>query len=364
MRILVTVTLNPNQFRAHLEPITDLPEVAGLTLVADEPQAAMPKLRSAVPPRWLTRLAGRALAKLLIGIVVSLRERPRWVLAYNVVPHGINALLIGRLTRRRVYIHAIGGPVEWEGGGINSDNKVLSRLKRPSRLIETFLVAVLRGADVVAVMGSRAREDLIRRGLDPERVVALPASVDESRFVGGEHRRWDVVTAVQLISRKRVHEFLQAIALVREEIPEVRAAVAGGGPLADDLREEARRLGLEGSVDFLGFVTDVEQVYANARAFVLTSQREGLSIAMTEAMAAGVPVVVTDIGEARDVVEPGVNGYLFEVGDVRALAEHLKQLLTDEERWNSMSAAAVQAVRVSSDRATISGINRRLLLSA
>ncbi len=361
MRLLVTVTLNPNQLRAHLEPITDLPEVSGVTLVADEPQVPMPKLRTVVPPAWLTRVAGRALAKLLTGIVVSLRERPRWVLAYNVVPHGINALLIGRLTRRRVYIHAIGGPVEWEGGGIGSDNKVLSRLRRPSRVIESFLVAVLRAADVVAVMGSRAREDLIRRGLEPERVVALPASVDESRFVGGEHRRWDVVTAVQLISRKRVHEFLQAIALVREEIPGVRAAVAGRGPLADELKEEARRLGLESAVDFLGFVSDVEQVYANARAFVLTSQREGLSIAMTEAMAAGVPVVVTDIGEARDVVVPGVNGYLFEVGDVQALAEHLKQLLTDDARWQSMSEAAVAAVRASSDRSAISAVNRRLL---
>src|SRR3712207_5890690 len=198
MRLLVTVTLNPNQLRAHLEPITDLPEVEGVTLVADEGQPPMPKLRVVVPPAWLVRLAGRAAAKLLTGIVVSLRERPRWVNAYNVVPHAINALVIGRLTRRRVYVHAIGGPVEWEGGGYASDNKVLSRLPGPVAPIERFLLAVLRSCDVVAVMGSRARAALVAEGLDPAHVVVLPASVDETRFMsGGEHRRWDLVTAVQ-----------------------------------------------------------------------------------------------------------------------------------------------------------------------
>lgn len=362
MRLLVTVTLNPNQLRAHLEPITDLPEVESVTLVADEPQSPMPKLRTVVPPAWLTRVFGRAAAKLLTCIAVSLRERPRWVIAYNVVPHAINALVVGRLTRRRVYVHAIGGPVEWEGGGYASDNKVLSRLGRPVPLLERLLLAVLGACDVVAVMGSRARAALIAEGLDPERVVALPASVDETRFSsGGEHRRWDVVTAVQLISRKRVSEFLEMVARVRAERPGVRAAVAGRGPLLEDLKAEARRLGLEDAVDFLGFVSDIESVYANARVFVLASQREGLSIAMTEAMAGGVPVVVSDIGEARDVVIHGENGFVYPLGDVDAMTEHVKVLLGDDDQWERMSAAAVAAVRRSSDRATISAVNREIL---
>jgi glycosyltransferase involved in cell wall biosynthesis len=364
MRLLVTVTLNPNQLRAHLEPITDLPEVEGVTLVADEGQPPMAKLRVVVPPAWLVRIAGRAAAKLLTGIVVSLRERPRWVIAYNVVPHAINALVIGRLTRRRVYVHAIGGPVEWEGGGYASDNKVLSRLPGPVPVLERFLLAVLRSCDVVAVMGSRARAALVAEGLDPERVVVLPASVDETRFMsGGEHRRWDLVTAVQLIKRKRVDEFLQVVANLRRERPDVRAAVAGRGPLLEELKAEARRLGIEDAVDFLGFVSDIESVYADARVFVLASQREGLSIAMTEAMAGGVPVVVSDIGEARDVVVDGENGFVYPLGDVDAMTAHVKTLLEDEERWQRMSAAAVEAVRRSSDRATIRSINRDILLT-
>src|SRR5919112_1036656 len=96
LRLLLTVTLNPNQLRAHLEPITDLDEVESVTLVADVAAPPLAKLTTVVPPAWLVRLSGRAVAKLLTGVAVAVRRRPHWVLGYNLVPHGINALLIGR----------------------------------------------------------------------------------------------------------------------------------------------------------------------------------------------------------------------------------------------------------------------------
>jgi glycosyltransferase involved in cell wall biosynthesis len=365
MHLLVTVTLNPNQFRSHVEPIAALPEVEELTLVADAPGPDMDKLRTVVPPVWLTRVAGRAVAKLLTGLVIAWRERPSWILGYNLVPHALNAVILAKLTGARSYVHVIGGPAEWRGGGYESDNKLLSRLTRPVPIIERILVRFLRAADVVAVMGRRAREDLIELGVRPERIIVLPAAVDPERVRphNGE-RRYDVVTASQLISRKRLHELLQAVAMIRDRHPDIRVAIAGRGPLEDALAAEARRLGIADAVDFLGFVADVESVYADGRIFVLPSQREGLSIAMTEAMASGVPVVVTDIGEARDVVVHGDNGFLFEVGDVPAMAEHISALLSDPQLWGRMSAAAVEAVRQTSSPERITAVNRSVLIDA
>src|SRR3712207_1425670 len=183
----------------------------------------MPKLRTVVPRGWLVRILGRAAAKLVTASVVALRERPSWVLGYNLVPHGVNAVLIAKLAHARAYVHVIGGPVEWEGGGYRSDNKVLGRLPRPVPILERMLVRVLKSADVVAVMGSRARADLLARGLAPQQVVVLPASVDMNR-VGAAvaERTYDVVTAAQLIPRKRLHELLQALAIVRKQRPDLR----------------------------------------------------------------------------------------------------------------------------------------------
>jgi glycosyltransferase involved in cell wall biosynthesis len=363
MRLLLTVTLNPNQLRAHVEPIADLEAVESIILVADVAAPPMPKLVSVVPPAWLTRFCGRALAKLLTGLVVALRERPSWILGYNLVPHGINALLIGRLTRRPVLIHLIGGPVEWVGGGFRSDNAVLGRLPRSVPLLERLLVRLIRAADMVAVMGSSARDDLVDRGVPAERVVALPASVDVDRFaLCRGPARYDLVTASQLIPRKRLGEFLRAVALLRLQRPGIRAAVAGTGPLLGDLAAEARRLGVEDAVDFLGFVADIERVYAGTRVFVLTSRAEGLSIAITEAMAAGVPVVATDVGEVRDVVTPGRTGFLYEVGDVDALVQRVGRLLDDERLRLDMGGAAAEVAAAVSSRQRVTELNRTILL--
>jgi len=361
--LLVTVTLNPNQLRAHLEPITDLPEVGRVTLVADVAAPPMAKLRTVVPPPRLVRLFGRAGAKLLVALGIALRERPDWILAYNLVPHSLTALATGGVARARVYIHLIGGPREWEGGGFTSDNKVLGRLRRPVPTLERLLVWAIRRADIVAVMGSGARRDLIARGVRAERVAVVPASVDEARF--GVQRpttpRYDLVTASQLIPRKRLEDLLEATALLRKDRPGLRVAIAGRGALEAELRARARALGVEANVEFLGFVADVERLYADARVFVLPSRSEGLSIAMCEAMAVGIPVVSTDVGEARDVVVPGETGELVEVGDVAALARHASELLDHDARRAEMGRAASAAVRAHCSRARVREINRGLL---
>jgi glycosyltransferase involved in cell wall biosynthesis len=362
--VLVTVTFNPNQLRAHLEPILDLEEVGHATLIADVPGPELPKLRSVVPPRWLVRVVGRAAGKLLTGIVVALRERPEWILGYKLVPHGLNTVAIARLTGRRSLVHLIGGPAEWEGGGYRSDNAILDRLPRPVPLLERLLVALIGRADVVAVMGSEAQRDLVSHGVPARRVVVVPASVDQRRFRPAEAspRTYDIVTASQLIERKRIDDLLVATALLRARRPGLRVAIAGRGPLEDELRERAERLHVADAVDFLGFVPDLPSLYAASRVFVLTSRREGLSIALTEAMASGLPAVVTDVGEARDVLRPGVNGHLFDVGDVKALAGHVDGLLEDGDLWRRMSSAAARDARAVASRERIADLNRQILL--
>jgi glycosyltransferase involved in cell wall biosynthesis len=362
--VLVTVTLNANQLRSHVQPIADLPEIERITLVSDVASPPLDKLRSVVPPARLVGVFGRAGAKFVVALAVAVRERPDWILAYNLVPHSLTALLIGGLTRRRVLIHLIGGPREWEGGGWTSDNKVLGRLPRPAPVLERLLVWAIRRADVIAVMGSGARDDLVRRGVRPERVVAVPASIDDARLAAlppADAPRYDVVTASQLIPRKRLEDLLAAAAILKPNHPGLRIAIAGHGELLDELEQEARRLGIDDVVEFLGFVGDVATLYAQSRIFALPSRSEGLSIALCEAMAAGRPVVASDVGEVRDVVVPGANGELHEVGDVAALAEHLGHLLGDPERQAAMGAAARTAAVSHCSRERVTAINRKLL---
>lgn len=345
LELLVTVTLNDNQLRAHLRPILELREVASVTLVADAPGPHLPKLRTVVPPQPIVRLLGRAGAKFATCLALAVRHRPDWIIGYNLVPHGITANVAGAAAGSRVMYVMIGGPVEWLGGGWSSDNRVVGRLPRPIRLLEQLLFAFVRRSTAIVTMGTGARQEVVRRGIAPERVRVIPASIDE-RFRPSPNgdRLYGIVTTGSLILTKRVADIVEAVAELRRTRPALRAAVLGDGPLRPELQAHAERLGVADAIDFLGFRLDVEAVYARSSVFVLASRYEGLSNALADAMASGLPAVVSDVGEQSDLVVPERNGFLFPCGDIAALVRSVGALLDDPELRRTMGkAAAVDA---------------------
>jgi glycosyltransferase involved in cell wall biosynthesis len=328
-------------------PLIELPEVKGITLVADRVPPPLPKVTAAVPPDRLVRIAGRAGAKLLLCLWIALRERPDWVLGFNFVPHGFNAMLVARMTGSRSLYHMIGGEREWLEGGWRSDNNVLGRLRGPAPLLERFLLASIRRCTVVATMGERGRRLLVERGLSPRRVVVIPPAVDLARFASStrEEPSYDIVNVAALIPRKRTSDLLEAVARMRSSGRFLRVAIAGEGPLEDQLRRRATALGLDGSIDFLRFQEAVETLYRRSRIFVLPSADEGLPIAMLEAMASGLPPVVSGVGEVSGFISDGNTGLVFPSGDIAALVERLELLLGDDARRAAIGAAAAADAR-------------------
>jgi glycosyltransferase involved in cell wall biosynthesis len=127
---------------------------------------------------------------------------------------------------------------------------------------------------------------------------------------------------------------------VREEIPTVRFVVVGQGPLEAEIRAQARTLGLSRTVLFTGFREDAPRVASCFDVFVLTSEYEGLSIAVIEALALGKPVVVSRVGGLPEVVEDGRQGFLVAPIDTEAFAERIVKILRDPELCARMSEAA------------------------
>lgn len=338
-----------------MEPLLALEEVESAVLVADLPGPPLPKLRTVVPPRLLTLTCGRALAKLIVCLRIARAQRADVVLAYNLVPHALSAAYVARRLGIPSAFHLIGGPEEWLGGGWRSDNNVLGRLRRPSRLLEHLLLRVIRSFDAVATMGPSGRASLIERGVDPRRLIELPAAVDLERFARTDASgppAYDLVAVTSLIPRKRPWDLVAIAARLRPERPRLRMAIVGRGALLAQLREQARELELEDTVDFVGFHDHPEEIVKRSRVFVLASRHEGLSIALTEAMAAEVPPVVTDVGEASSLVVDGESGYLWPVGDIETATARIMALLEDDEQRRRMGEAAARAVadRVRFDR--------------
>ena len=149
---------------------------------------------------------------------------------------------------------------------------------------------------------------------------------------------------------KRVRDIVRIYARVQEAVPSVLVMV-GDGPDRVEAEAEAQMLGVERTVHFLGKIDVVAPLLAGADLFLLPSQSESFGLSALEALASGTPVVGSKAGGLVEVVKEGVTGALREVGDVDAMASASVEILSDRDRWQTMSrdAAADARVRFSRD---------------
>jgi glycosyltransferase involved in cell wall biosynthesis len=177
-------------------------------------------------------------------------------------------------------------------------------------------------------------------GLDPEAVTGWQTS-DGVRAELGIPEDAPVFGAVANFREKKGHKYLiEATALVLREIPEARLVLVGQGPLEGELRRQVREMNLDGAVIFTGQRGDAPRVAASFDVFALGSVHEGLAIALIEAMAMGVPAVVTSAGGLPEVVQHGKQGFIVEPREPRQLADSIVSLLTNPALRREMGEQA------------------------
>lgn len=204
------------------------------------------------------------------------------------------------------------------------------------------LLGALTGID-------RASVELIPNGIDTTRF-APPNSPEEKREIReakGLPVDSVVFGCVAALRPVKNHEgLLEAFAQAAQASSTPAAlALVGDGPLALTLKRLAEELGVSEKVIFLGLCSDVPELLRSFDAFVLNSDTEGLSYALLEAMASGLPVIATAVGAGRRLVTQGSEGYLVPPGDVPALTSALKRVLDDAGCMKAMGARARATVK-------------------
>ena len=193
------------------------------------------------------------------------------------------------------------------------------------------------------------RAEAIGNGVDVERFAPeqfAPELLDRKRRELGLTGHGPVIVMIgRLVREKGYLELLEAFARVRPAFPDATLLAIGEAlpsdhdDSADQIRARVRALGLEENVIFAGRRADVPALLAIGDLFVLPSWREGMPRSVIEAMAAGLPVVATDIRGCREEVIVGKTGLLVPPRDAEALARALATLLEDEELRRRMGAA-------------------------
>ena len=158
-----------------------------------------------------------------------------------------------------------------------------------------------------------------------------------------------LVTVGRLAQIKNYALLLEALAISAAKAPKLKLVMVGDGPERAKLEADVARLDLAGRVHFLGERKDVRDWLAIGHAFVLPSFYEGISIALLESMAAGLPVVVTRVGGNPEVVVDGETGFIVESGDAQGLAHALVELAEGETRRERMGRSARARVEAEFD---------------
>ena len=183
-------------------------------------------------------------------------------------------------------------------------------------------------------------------GLRPDRIEVIPNGIDLSRFAHSVHERIQqnegvvIGTVARLTEAKDHGNLLRAFATVHNEMPDVRLRLVGDGELRQEVESLVSTLRLEDAVEMTGKRSDIPQLLAGMDIFVLPSRREGYPVSVIEAMACGRPVVATDVGGVREIIDDGVDGIVVPPEDSAALAAAMLALVRDPEGRSRLGKCA------------------------
>jgi PEP-CTERM/exosortase A-associated glycosyltransferase len=280
--------------------------------------------------------------------------RPDILHAHSPALNGLAAVRAGRRFKIPVLyeIRAF-----WEDAAVDHGTAKEWGLRyRLTRALETHVV---ERADAVTTICEGLRGDLIARGVPQAKITVIPNAVDIAKFRFGGQR--DAALAQRLgLADKQVLGFIgsfyayEGLSLLLDVLPQlsriapdIRLLLVGGGPQEDRLKQQARQLGIEDNVLFIGRVPhDQVQAYYNlVDIFVYPRLSMRLTDLVTplkplEAMAQGSLVVASDVGGHRELIRDGETGCLFRAGDGSHLADTVLRLLAARQLWPAMRAAA------------------------
>jgi glycosyltransferase involved in cell wall biosynthesis len=204
-----------------------------------------------------------------------------------------------------------------------------------------------RLCDRVVCNSGAAAERLRQAGIREQKLTVIPNGLPWEAFaaVPPAFPHDSRMIRIGMISRmndavKRHDLFLRVAAKLVPRFPELRFVLVGDGPLRPGLEELARQLELGERLIFLGDRHDIPAVLAALDISVLPSSSESLSNAILESMAAGVPVVASDVGGNPELVQNGKTGFLFSAGDQTQFGAALETLVTQPELRKRLGSAA------------------------
>ena len=260
-------------------------------------------------------------------LMTVLHYNIRVIHAYWVVPGGFISTICGHLTKRPVVVTAAGSDLD---------------LAARSKLIGILAAFTLKNLDRLIPVSTHLKRVALKLGVSKHKVSVIhgPVGIDlaklsQSSNVSDLKRKFKqcLLYIAALAPPRRVDTVIMAMQHIREIYPDCHLLIVGEGILRVSAAALVDKLGMQEYVHFLGAVShdQVLKLMPTADVFVHCTNREGLGIAIMEAMAAALPVVASGVGGVADLVHEGKTGFMLSPDDVEGYADRVILLLQDDQ---------------------------------
>ena len=343
MNIAITCGLSDKKLLSKIKPIANIDFVENIFLFRRRP-FAHPKVTCYSPPRMLAKnILTAELYRILTLVYVCSFKRVDAIMGIYMLLHGVIAGLVGKVFAKPAIQNLIGKDLHL-------------CLQHP------MLMRFVKAADLVVTRGPCTKRALTERGVEPNKISHPPNLFRFDQAPKAAHPSppdYDLLYVGYLEPYKRIDLLLLSVKKVADELgTDLRVALLGDGSSAGNLRRMTKELGIERSIDFLGEHEDVYPFFPQAKVFIMTSEAEGLPMAMIEAMSCGLPCIVPDDGDIKTVAKHEHNALLVPVGDIDGFARSIKRLLTDPELSRRLSLNALQIRRERSYEYSLENVTR------
>ncbi|OGZ34770.1 MAG: hypothetical protein A2174_02410 [Candidatus Portnoybacteria bacterium RBG_13_41_18] len=230
----------------------------------------------------------------------------------------------------------------------------------------------MKKADGIRVVSQRVKKSLGQMGVAEEKISEVPIYTDNTVLLPERSPQGEVegledpsmrpvkigaysgnkkidkfifLTVGRLVKVKNIKMQIEAMTETIKQRPDAELWIVGDGPERQKLKVKSYELKVESNIKFLGWQVDLENFYRQADVFLLTSNYEGWGLAAVEAASYGLPIIMTNVGCAGELIKDGINGLVVPVGDQKKLTEAMGQLIVDKELREALGQNAAKSVR-------------------
>ncbi|MEX0765020.1 MAG: glycosyltransferase family 4 protein [Nitrosopumilaceae archaeon] len=295
------------------------------------------KYKGGLPPSFLDNIR-YSINAIIVGLKIIKNEKIDIIHSNNFAPALAGAILSYLTSRPHITtvhdVFSLCGKNYWKMWGAQSDVSKLNILLAP--FFEKLMIRLRHTC--IHTVSEAAKEDLVRFGAKKPIYVIHNSIEIETPKQKIDVNPLQFVYVGRLVFYKNLEVLMKAINIAKKSEPEIKLVIVGGGPHKKSLQDLTKKLGLESSIEFKGYVTTEEKVrlIASSNALVFPSLCEGFGLVILEAFSQHRPVLVSNIRPMSDIVSHGKNGYVLDPHDEHVWAQYLLQIINNPQVTSEM----------------------------